>query len=343
MIFKEILTTKNRVFLILVIILLKLLPQVGDIVMLFFACFVLACSMLPLVNKLDTKTKNRSVSTIIVVTCAVVLTLAFILPVLSITIEQISVFAQSLPEKFAEVQTYLQNFNIGGHFLSDYINAESIIQNGDNIAKGILSQSWNITMGFAQFIIIFIAIITVLFYLLKDTDYIKNKFLEFFPGKLKNKAEDIIVKISQKVGGYVIASIISGAAIWLLVAIALLILKVEFAFSLGLIAGVLDIIPVLGPTIALTLIILSAYKRGAIIIALSIFIFLGVQQVSNNVVRPIVFGKFMDLHPLVIIFALLVGGKFGGLLGLILAPAIAAIVTVLIDELYLKTINKHSK
>ena len=56
--------------------------------------------------------------------------------------------------------------------------------------------------------------------------------------------------------------------------------------------------------------------------------------------RPVVFGKFMDMHPLFVIFSLLVGGKFGGLLGLIFAPAIAAIISVLIDELYLKTINK---
>lgn len=340
MIFKEILTTKNLVFLILVIILLKFIPQVSEFAMLFFACFVLACSMLPIVNWLDKKTKNRTLSSIITVASAVILTLAFILPVLTITIEQISLFFRSVPEKLLELQTYLHHFSIGNHVLSEFINADSLINNSEEIAKGILSQSWNITMGFIQIIVVFIAVITILFYLLKDSEYMKNKFLEFFPGKLKNKAEDISLKISQKVGGYVIASIISGIAIWLMVAIALLILKIEFAFSLGLIAGVLDIIPVLGPTIALTLIILSAYKRGLLIIALALVIFLSVQQISNNVIRPVVFGKFMDLHPLVIIFSLLIGGKFGGILGLILAPAFAAIVTVLIDELYLKTINK---
>lgn len=340
MLFKEILTVKNVVFLILVFILLKVIPQVNDIVMLFFGCFVLACSMLPLVNWLDKKTKNRTLSTLIVILGAVVATLAFFLPVLTITIEQISAFAQTLPAKFAEVQSFLKTFSIAGHSFSEYVNLESVMQNSDNIAKGILSQSWNITMGFLQAIIVFIAVITIIFYLLKDSTYMKSKFLEFFPEKLKDRADDIFNKISQKVGGYVIASIISGAAIWILIAISLLVLRVEFAFSLGLIAGVLDIIPVLGPTIALTLIILSAYKKGALIVALAIAIFLGVQQLSNNVVRPIVFGKFMDLHPLVIIIALLIGGKFGGFLGLILAPAIAAIVTVLLDELYLKTINK---
>ena len=340
MLFKEFLTAKNIVFLILVFILLKLIPQVSDIVMLFFACFVLACSMLPIVNWLDKKTHNRTLSTLIVIISSVILTLAFVLPVLTITIEQISAFVQTLPAKFDEVQNFIKTFSFAGHNFSEYITFDNVMSNGDNIAKGILSQSLNITIGFLQGIIVFIAIITILFYLLKDSSYMKCKFLEFFPEKLKGKAENIFIKISEKVGGYVIASIISGAAIWILIALSLLVLRVEFAFSLGLISGVLDIIPVLGPTIALTLIILSAYKKGIIVVAIAILLFLGVQQLSNNVVRPIVFGKFMDLHPLVIIFALLVGGKFGGLLGLILAPAIAAIVTVLIDELYLKTINK---
>lgn len=343
MLFKEMLTVKNVVFLILVLILLTLIPQISDIVMLFFACFVLACSMLPLVNWLDKKTKNRTISTLIVLSSSVILTLAFILPVLTITFEQISAFVQTLPSKIAELQAYLHSFSFAGHNFSEYVSYDSVMNNGDNIAKGILSQSLNITIGFLQGIIIFIAVITILFYLLQDSVYMKEKFLEFFPDKLKCKAETIFTKIYQKVGGYVIASIISGAAIWLLISISLLILRVEFAFSLGLIAGVLDIIPVLGPTIALTLIILSAFKKGAIVVGIAIVIFLGVQQISNNIVRPLVFGKFMDLHPLVVIFSLLVGGKFGGFLGLILAPAIAAIVTVLIDELYLKTINKKSK
>ncbi|MBR2525105.1 AI-2E family transporter [bacterium] len=340
MVFKDIFTTKNLVFLLLLLIVLILLPQISELIMLFFACFVLACSMLPIVNWIDKKTNNRTLSVIIVVVMAVILTLAFILPVFTITIEQISLFFQSVPEKLAEIQTYLHNFNFAGHSLSEFVNAENIMDNGQEIAKSILSQSWNITMGFVQGIIVFVAIVTILFYMLKDSKYMKDKFIEFFPDNMKERANEITEKISQKVGGYVIATIISCFAIWIMIAISLLILKVEFAFSLGLIAGVLDIIPVLGPTIALTLIILSAYKRGVIVIALALVLFLGVQQISNNVIRPVVFGRFMDLHPLVIIFSLLVGGKFGGLIGLILAPAIAAIITVLIDELYLKTINK---
>ncbi len=340
MIFKDILTTKNVVFILLLLILLKVLPAVSDIVMLFFACFVLSCSLLPVVQQLDKKIKNRSLSTGIVISGAVILTLAFIMPIFMVTFEQISNFLQTLPAKIDEVHSFINTFSFNGQHLSQYIDFQNIIGNSNDLAQSILSQSVNITVGFAQGIIVFIAVVTIMFYMLKDTVYMKNKFIEFFPEKIKAKAEDIINKIAAKVGGYVIATIISCTAIWLLIALILAVLRVEYSFSLGLIAGVLDIIPVVGPTIALTLIVLTAFKKGLIIVAVAIILFLGVQQLSNNVIRPIVFGKFMELHPLVIIAALLIGGKFGGLIGLIFAPAIAAIVTVLIDEIYLKTINK---
>lgn len=340
MIFKDILTTKNVVFILLLLILLKVLPAVSDIVMLFFACFVLSCSLLPVVQQLDKKIKNRSLSTGIVISGAVILTLAFIMPIFMVTFEQISNFLQTIPAKINEVHSFINTFSFNGQHLNQYIDFQNIIGNSNDLAQSILSQSVNITVGFAQGIIVFIAVVTIMFYMLKDTVYMKNKFIEFFPEKIKAKAEDIINKIAAKVGGYVIATIISCTAIWLLIALILAVLRVEYSFSLGLIAGVLDIIPVVGPTIALTLIVLTAFKKGLIIVAVAIILFLGVQQLSNNVIRPIVFGKFMELHPLVIIAALLIGGKFGGLIGLIFAPAIAAIVTVLIDEIYLKTINK---
>lgn len=340
MIFKDILTTKNVVFILLLLILLKILPAVSDIVMLFFACFVLSCSLLPVVQQLDKKIKNRSLSTGIVISGAVILTLAFIMPIFMVTFEQISNFLQTIPAKINEVHSFINTFSFNGQHLNQYIDFQNIIGNSNDLAQSILSQSVNITVGFAQGIIVFIAVVTIMFYMLKDTVYMKNKFIEFFPEKIKAKAEDIVNKIAAKVGGYVIATIISYTAIWLLIALILAVLRVEYSFSLGLIAGVLDIIPVVGPTIALTLIVLTAFKKGLIIVAVAIILFLGVQQLSNNVIRPIVFGKFMELHPLVIIAALLIGGKFGGLIGLIFAPAIAAIVTVLIDEIYLKTINK---
>ena len=101
--------------------------------------------------------------------------------------------------------------------------------------------------------------------------------------------------------------------------------------------------PILGPTIALGLIILVAYPAGLVKVVLIIVGFLAVQQLSNYVVRPVLFGKLMELHPLMVFLALFLAEQFLGFWGVILSPAIAATVCVLIDELYLTPINLKVK
>ena len=174
-----------------------------------------------------------------------------------------------------------------------------------------------------------------------DKAYLKKKFIEFFPPALKEKAEHIMRSISDKVGGYVRAQILSMIAVGIMTTIVLMILGVEYPILLGLISGVMDIVPLLGPAIALAVILLIAYPLGIVKIVLAILGFLLVQQVSNYVVRPVLFGRFMALHPLMIFLALFLAEQFLGFWGVILSPAIAATICVLIDELYIMPINNN--
>ena len=126
-------------------------------------------------------------------------------------------------------------------------------------------------------------------------------------------------------------------------AIGLMTLKVEYAVLLGLVAGLLDIVPIVGPTLALILGLLFALPQGWLVVIGVVIVYLAAQWISNNFIRPFVFGKFLDLHPIIIIFAFLIAAQFLGVWGVILSPAIAALLLTLFDELYLKTINKYEK
>ena len=162
-----------------------------------------------------------------------------------------------------------------------------------------------------------------------------------FPQHLKKKAEKIMTTISEKIGNYIIAQLTAISGVGLCVMIPLLIMKIDCAVLLGVLAAILDLIPIVGPTIAGIICIFMCYSYGPIILGLVIFFFLLAQWIENNFVRPYVFGKFLDLHPLIIFFALFVTAKFLGVIGVIFAPAIAATIAVLVDELYIKPINKE--
>jgi predicted PurR-regulated permease PerM len=197
-------------------------------------------------------------------------------------------------------------------------------------------------MDIARALIYLFAMCIIIFYFIVDKVEIKNAVMLLFPSHIKRKAGAIITTISKKIGGYIIAQLTVIAGVGLCVMIPLLIMKIDCAVLLGVLSAVLDLIPVVGPTIALIICILMCYSLGPVKVALVIFFFLLAQWIENNFVRPYVFGKFLDLHPLIIFFSLFVTAKFLGAIGVIFAPAIAATVCVLLDELYIKPINRQS-
>ena len=153
------------------------------------------------------------------------------------------------------------------------------------------------------------------------------------------KAEEILDTISVKIGGYMLALIVTIGCVGLIMTAGLMLLGVDYALLLGVLNAVLDIIPVVGPGLALVITLLVAYKMGPLTLVLIILLFIIAQWAENNLVRPYIFGKFLDLHPLIIYFFLFVTAQYLGVIGVIFAPAIAATVCVLIEELYIKNVN----
>ena len=335
---KQFFTAKNTIFLILVILLLGILPKIIGILLLFFGAYVLACALNPYVTKLMKK-MNRTLASTIVLLTSIVSIIALFIPIGFVAYKEIKGFLMLLPQKLTGMMNFLSNTEIYGHKLSDMIDTETILGNSSNFAQGIVNQSWNITISAFQVLMITVALTMIVYYILVDKSYLREKFLQFFPPRLKTKASEILTTISEKVGGYVRAQLLSMTAVGIMMTIVLVILGVEYSTLLGLITGILDIIPIIGPTLALGVIILIAYPLGLAKIALIIVGFLVVQQISNYVVRPVLFGKLMALHPLMIFLALFLAEQFLGFWGVILSPAIAATLCVLIDELYIKPMN----
>lgn len=340
MVFKDYLTTKNIIFLIVAVLFLKFSMMVSSIVMMFFAAYVLACSLNPIVEILSKK-MNRYTATAVVICGMLVICFTFLLPIIIIASKQIGSFLQVMPEHIENIKEFLLNKEFMGKKLFEMINIESLIQPVSNFTSQIVNESINITIGIAQTIIYILTICIVMYYFIVDKKLIRKTFMSLFPSNMKYKANRIIETISHKIGGYIIALGVTISSVGIIFTLCLLLLKVDYAVLLGLITTILDIIPVIGPTIALIICLLMCYQLGPITLLLITLAFFFTQWVENNFVRPYVFGKFMDIHPLLIFFGIFVAAKFFGIIGVIFAPAIVATVCVLLDELYIKPINQN--
>ena len=139
------------------------------------------------------------------------------------------------------------------------------------------------------------------------------------------------------------AQFLSITQVGVCVAVGLAILHVNYAVFLGFISAVMDLVPVVGPVISGVVILLVAISHGPVIAALAIGVLLLAQFIENNWAKPYFFSKYMDLHPLVVIFSFVVAAKFLGVVGVLIAPAIAAVVVTLFEEIYVKTMNDENE
>ncbi len=338
--FKRFFNIKTIIFIILAIAFLFIAPKIMGLLLLLFASFVLAAALNPFVNKLEAKVKNRPVAALITLLVVFIVIFALILPIIIMGVKEIELLINILPEKVVKLYETAVNFSVYGHSLSDIVPTENIIGASSDVAQNLFNHISNFTVAIFQMCFLLIILTMFIFYIIVDRTYLKAKFLEFFPPHFKEKADYILHDITSKVGNYIRAQILSMVAVGVMIAISVAILGIDYPILLGLIAGICDIIPILGPTIALALIIMIAYPLGIVKIVLAIVLFLAAQQISNYVIRPFLFGKFMKLHPITIIVALMIAQEFLGIWGVILSPAIAATVCVLFDELYLAPINE---
>lgn len=342
MFFREPFKIKNIIFVLLMIFLIWFIVQIKEIALLFFGAYVIACSLNPLVDKLS-KYMNRAVASTLVLTGVLTTIILILIPIFTISYEEIQKLIIDLPSRIDKLIIYISDLKVFGFHAIDLINIDTVIQNTSQIATEVVNKSINITVAIMEAITVALSVGMIVFYLTYEKNSINHSTLKLFPPRIRKKAQEIMKTIEEKVGGYVVAQGLSMTTVAIFTAIGLGLLKVEYSMLLGVIAGILDIIPIVGPTVALVLGIIAASAKGWIWTLPTIGIYLAAQWISNNFVRPVVFGRFLDLHPVLVIFSFLVAAKFLGVWGVILAPAIAALIATLFDELYIKVINKTSK
>lgn len=334
--------SQTILFAIMISILLVLIYIFKEISLLFFGSYVIACAINPLVDWFAKKMPRWMAITLIYV-LGIVILLIIAIPLCVIIVEETALLLKNLPNYIAFTKQLLidiSRLDIPARKL--LLNFNTISEAMSNLGGRILDQSLNITKNVLEgFTIVFTASIIIL-YMLLDKPLLKDGVLSFFPSNIREKAHSMGRSISIKVGGYVIGQLLNMLAVAVFTGVGLLIFKIKYAVLLGLLAGLLDVIPIAGPFIACAMGIVVAAPNGinAILAVISVYIF--AQWITNQFIKPALFGKLLDLHPIVIILALLVAAQTLGVAGVILSPAIAATVCVIFQEVYLKVINKEN-
>lgn len=342
----KILSTKNIITFIIIAAIITLSIYSLDILMMLFGSFVITCAISPIINKMEKRIPRVWCVTILLF-AMILASFLIIVPLITISAKEAIQLINNFPNIIDNIEKFL-SFQVFGKSLSSFITFDSLKEALTQGAQQIIGNSIIAGKWVANFFTTLFAIAIMVFYFAYDEKRLKDKFIEFFPSEHKERALCIFNNIASKVGNYVLAQgiamvfvgTVTAVGLW---AVGLLFHTETHALLLGFLTCIFDIIPVVGPAIAIVIGLLSNLD-GGIILVLSIFVVYMIAQWSQNqILRPIVFGKLLNMHPLMIIISLLIAARFLGFWGVVLSPAIACAICVLVDELYLNRINSKEQ
>lgn len=334
---------RNILIILLVLLMFYLAYKVIDIVLILFASYVLSCSFNPIVDKLQEKKIPREIGTALVLLLTIIAILIFLAPALVVGIKELIQFLIDLPSIIHAFSTFLDNTKIGSFILGKYIDLSQLSVNTANLTNNIISNIKSFTFALAQWVTVFIAVVIITYYWVANREKFKKSFLMFFPLNIRSKTDKIANNISTQIGGYIIAQVGVMFAAGLFTGLGLLLLGVKNWFVIGLLTSIFDIVPIIGPIIAGVIALFMNSSSSPLFMFAIVAVFFIAQWLQNAWARPIVYSKFLDINPVIIVLALLIAAKFLGFWGVLLAPAMAAVCCTLVDELYVKQINNYEE
>jgi len=327
----------------------------------FAVALILAYIFDPVVTFLEKKGLSRSKGSLILIASLLlgfIIILLFIIPALA---EEITGFIRQIPQiqaKIIEIFNMLQNLkdaNLPEQLewikkVAEYkIPAEfkdltsSLIKKIEESIPQVANKTWSILTGafsnILQFVLSLLSLIIIpvlTFYMLKEMNNIKGFVLDLVPGKNRKWVISICHDINIALSNFLRGQLLIASVVGILTATGLFFIGIKFSLLIGLLAGISNVVPYLGGIVTVSTSVLMALftENPVISIILVIALSSGISFLENSFLSPKILGESLELNPLLIMLAILIGGHLYSFWGMLLAIPCTCILKVLFDRWY---------
>ncbi len=336
--------SKNYFYIIGIIAFCIILYATRQILAPFVIAFIIAYALDPLVDKLEEWKLPRTMAIVFfLLSILIILTLTgmIVFPVIKLQVEKL---VGDMPDYTVTIQQWFSPI-FENVIKEDPARIKESISNlmeklGNIPPKLLASTSsllWSGFSGMLNFIITLINLIIIpiaCFYLLKDIDPIKEKIKALIPTRYKETVFDLMQETNEVLGGFIRGQLTVAVILAVFYSIGLFIIGTPMSIVIGIVAGLANIVPYLGLLIglipAILLTVLQFHDAAHLLGVLLVF---GIDQAMEGmVITPRIVGDKIGLHPVVIMLAILAGGRFFGFTGILLAVPVAAVLNVFLKR-----------
>jgi predicted PurR-regulated permease PerM len=306
---------KTIIFTLILLASIWLVWQIRDILFFLFIAFIIMSGLRPMVEGLEKKRVPRLLAIIIVYTGIIGAFGLMIASIIPSMILQSTRLIQTLPSVITKV---IPNGIVN---ISEF--TQQIAPIGQNIIK--------VTINIFSNIITILTILVFVFYFLLERKHTKATLAGFVGEAQSGVIIGVLERIESRLGMWIRGQLILMLIIGVMTYIGLLIFRIDFALPLAIFAGLLEILPNIGPIISAIPAIIVALSISPVMALSIIGLFIVIHQLENNLIVPFVMKQSVGLSPLITIFALMIGGKLAGISGAILAVPIVLIIQELLN------------
>jgi putative heme transporter len=308
-----------------------LLGLLLPILVVIVVALILVGTLNPAVSWLQRRRLNRPVSIAIVfLVCGSVLLAAALVTVPAL-VAQVTQTIDHLPE----IQKSLAGTLESHHLTEPLASAIRTFKPEDRLKSLNVTTAVTTSLGVAEAIGYVATCVVLAIYFIADAERSRAGLYALVPRRFHVRLARVLLNLETIVGGYLRGQIITSVAIGIFTFALLEIMRVPNALALASFAALTDVIPFVGGLLATTPAVLVALSRGTAVATIVLVAMIGYQELESRVIVPRVYGQALRLSSAVVVIALLVGGKVGGIVGALLALPIAAALRMLVEELRL--------
>ncbi|MCM1598336.1 AI-2E family transporter [Latilactobacillus sakei] len=341
-----------NVFLILLIILLAtklawLLEPIQQLMLIVGLPIIIAAVLYylinPLIDWLEHRWQLNRVLSITLIFIVIVALLAWgVATIIPIIQSQTTSLIKQWPSYWANIQKQTMSWFNDPSFKSlqkqlDDINTDMLSNVSGKVNKMLTSTVTHIGTAVGVVTNIVIAIVTmpfILFFMLKDGHRLKGYLVKFFPVRIRETTSQVLEEINGQASQYIRGQLTVAFWVAVMFTVGYWIVGMKYGLTLGIMAGLLNLIPYLGSFLALVPSVVIAAFISPILLIKVLLVFAVEQTLEGRVVSPLVLGSKMSMYPVTTIIVLLASGKLFGLVGVIVGIPVYAIIKILVTHLF---------
>ena len=322
--------------------LLAVLGLVAWTLRVVFPPLVLAGAIVFVLNPVVTRLQRRGVPRALGATFAYVAVLGTVVAVGFLVAPVATSQARELGDEWPEIEERLERWiddradeSQGTFWEFTREELEDSFSQGDTTLREQLDRLRDIGVQvFHVLLILFLGPI-VAFYLLVDLPHIRKTAESLIPEGARAEVMHVAHRLNRAIGGFFRGQLLVAAIVGIMCSVGLLAIGLRFWFLVGMIAGLFNVIPLIGPWVGGIPGVVIALTTGSPLQALGVVIVMvAAQQIDNHFITPQVMHRAVQLHPAAVILALLAGGTLGGFFGLLLAVPVAAVLKILVGHVW---------